>query len=45
MVGLVIFGFIPLIYALVYYFGDVWTYLTADEDDAELKDVELWQVK
>lgn len=44
MIGLISFGFLPLIYAIVYYFGDVWTYLRADKDDESLEEVEFWQV-
>lgn len=44
MIGLVLFGFMPLLYAIIYYFSDVWTYLSADEDDESLEEVEIWQV-
>jgi Protein of unknown function (DUF1352). len=40
ILGIVIFGFGPLLYAAVYYFGDVWTYLNEGETD----DVMIWQV-
>lgn len=42
ILGIVLFGFVPLLYAIVYYFGDVWTYLTS-EDEEDLAEVELWQ--
>ncbi|XP_017769778.1 PREDICTED: protein jagunal [Nicrophorus vespilloides] len=43
--GLVAFGFLPLLYAVIYYFGDVWTYLTSDpeEDEEALSEVQMWQ--
>lgn len=45
MYGIVILGFGPLLYGLVYYCGDVWRYLTKDEDeDTSEMDIELWQV-
>lgn len=43
MVGLVLFGFLPILYATIYYFSDVWTYLTFEEEE-ELDDVQFWQV-
>ncbi|XP_019865900.1 protein jagunal [Aethina tumida] len=42
MVGLVLFGFLPILYATIYYFSDVWTYLTFEEEE-ELDDVQFWQ--
>lgn len=42
--GLNVFGFIPLFYAIIYYLGDVWTYLTSD-DEEELEEVQIWQVR
>lgn len=44
IVGLNVFGFIPLFYAIIYYLGDVWTYLTSD-DEEEIDEVQLWQVR
>lgn len=41
MISLMIFGFFPLIYAIIYYFSDVWTYLTGDE---ESEGIHMWQV-
>lgn len=41
--GLIVFGFVPLFYAIIYYFGDVWTYLVPDDDD-DLDDILMWQV-
>lgn len=45
IIGLVVFGYLPLIYAIVYYFGDVWVYLTYDEEEDanELDEVHMWQ--
>lgn len=45
MIGLFLFGFLPLFYAIIYYFSDVWTYLRADEDDESLEEVQFWQVQ
>lgn len=44
MFGLIIFGYLPLLYAIIYYFRDVWTYLTF-EDEEELEVIHMWQVK
>lgn len=44
IIGLHVFGFLPLFYAIIYYIGDVWTYLTSD-DEEELDEIQLWQVK
>lgn len=44
IIGLHVFGFLPLFYAIIYYIGDVWAYLTSD-DEEELEQIELWQVK
>lgn len=43
IIGLHVFGFLPLFYAIIYYIGDVWAYLTSD-DEEELEQIELWQV-
>lgn len=43
MIGLILFGFLPLLYALIYYLSDVWTYLTFEEEE-ELEDIHIWQV-
>lgn len=43
IIGLHVFGFLPLFYAIIYYIGDVWAYLTSDDED-ELEKVHLWQV-
>lgn len=40
MIGIVLLGYGPLIYAIVYYFKDVWTYLTVGEST----DIYLWKV-
>ncbi|KAJ8941438.1 hypothetical protein NQ318_016070 [Aromia moschata] len=42
MIGLTLFGFLPLLYAIIYYFPDVWTYLTFD-DEEELEEIHMWQ--
>ncbi|XP_072750342.1 protein jagunal [Anoplolepis gracilipes] len=39
MIGIILLGHGPLIYAIVYYFKDVWTYLTLGESE----DIYLWQ--
>lgn len=39
IIGIVIFGFMPLMYAFIYYFGDVWEYLSAEEPE----DILLWR--
>lgn len=42
--GIVVFGFIPLIYCLVYYFNDVIGYLTEDVDNDADSEITLWRV-
>lgn len=46
MYGITALGFGPLLYCILYYCGDVWRYLTMDEDDDDSSevDIELWQV-
>ncbi|XP_026735938.1 protein jagunal isoform X1 [Trichoplusia ni] len=46
MYGITALGFGPLLYCVLYYCGDVWRYLTMDEDedDSSEVDIELWQV-
>ncbi|XP_018367558.1 PREDICTED: protein jagunal [Trachymyrmex cornetzi] len=39
MIGIILLGYGPLGYAIVYYFKDVWTYLTVGKSD----DIHLWQ--
>lgn len=41
--GIIVFGYLPLIYAVVYYFSDVSVYLFSEDED-ELNDVQKWQV-
>ncbi|PZC75418.1 protein jagunal isoform X2 [Helicoverpa armigera] len=43
--GITALGFGPLLYCVLYYCGDVWRYLTMDEDedDSSEVDIELWQ--
>lgn len=46
MVGVLVFGLIPIIYCVVHYMTDVMEYLKLDED-TELEDAEnilVWQV-
>ncbi|KAG6446171.1 protein jagunal [Manduca sexta] len=45
MYGIVGLGFLPLLYCVLYYCGDVWRYLTRDEDEEDSSEVEieLWQ--
>ncbi|KAJ8950361.1 hypothetical protein NQ314_007896, partial [Rhamnusium bicolor] len=42
IMGLALFGFLPLVYAIIYYFSDVWTYLTFDEEE-DLEEIKMWQ--
>lgn len=46
LIGLILFGYFPLLYALAYYFSDTITYLTSDpdENEEELAEIEIWQV-
>lgn len=45
MVGLGIFGILPMIYCLIYYFRDAIDYLTLEEDvDVEDTEIHMWQV-
>lgn len=45
MIGIVVLGFLPLLYCFFYYLGDVWTYIKLDEEtDIEDTDIQLWQV-
>ncbi|XP_012276950.1 protein jagunal isoform X2 [Orussus abietinus] len=39
MIGIVVLGYMPLLYGVIYYFKDVWTYLTLEEPD----DIQIWQ--
>lgn len=41
MFGLILFGFLPLLYAIIYYFSDVWIYLAFESEDEE---IHMWQV-
>lgn len=45
MYGITLLGFGPLLYCLVYYCSDVWSYLfyDPDEDDSAEIDIEMWQ--
>ncbi|XP_071055210.1 protein jagunal isoform X2 [Onthophagus taurus] len=42
--GLIAFGYLPLLYAIIYYFRDVWTYMNADpdEDQEEIDEIHMW---
>jgi Jagunal, ER re-organisation during oogenesis len=45
MIGLVVLGVLPLLYCFFYYVGDVYAYLSLNEDtDIEDTDIQLWQV-
>ncbi|XP_066903149.1 protein jagunal [Halyomorpha halys] len=39
MMGISLFGILPILYATIYYLPDVWTYITTGETD----EIELWQ--
>lgn len=41
--GIAVFGYIPLIYAIIYYCKDVWTYLTSQNAD-DIARIQWWQV-
>lgn len=45
MIALGLFAVLPLLYCFIYYFGDVWEYLTLD-DKSQLEDTDifLWRV-
>ncbi|CAG9567752.1 unnamed protein product [Danaus chrysippus] len=43
MYGITALGLGPLLYCVVYYCGDVYEYLTVDEDEVEDMDIQLWQ--
>lgn len=45
MYGITALGLCPLLYCLLYYCGDVWKYLSMDEehDDSSEVEIELWQ--
>lgn len=40
MMGISLFGILPILYATIYYLPDVWTYITTGETE----EIELWQV-
>lgn len=44
--GIIVFGFVPLIICLVYYFNDVIGYLSYSDEDVDIEDSEitLWRV-
>ncbi|XP_035732625.1 protein jagunal-like [Vespa mandarinia] len=39
MIGLIVLGYGPILYAMIYYFKDVWRYLTVGKTE----DIQLWQ--
>lgn len=46
MVGLGIFGILPMIYCLIYYFRDAIDYMTLEVDvDVEDTEIHMWQVR
>lgn len=40
MIGIGVLGFGPILYALIYYAQDVWTYLRTGETE----EIHMWQV-
>lgn len=40
IIGIVVFGFGPILYGAVYYFPEAWQYITT----GDVQDVTLWQV-
>lgn len=46
MYGITLLGFGPLLYCILYYCGDVWRYLSMDEneDDSSEVEIDMWQV-
>lgn len=42
MMGLVLFGYLPLVYAILFWFPDVWVYLMSDEY-ANTSDIVYWK--
>lgn len=45
MMAISILAVMPLFYCFVYYFGDVWEYLTMDTDtDLDKTDIFIWRV-
>ena len=44
MYGITALGMGPLLYCVIYYCGDVYQYLTFDEDEDDYEDIQLWQV-
>lgn len=44
MYGIIAFGYLPILYATIYYFNDFWTYISLDpEEDIDDKDIQMWQ--
>ncbi|KAL1449429.1 hypothetical protein WDU94_001936 [Cyamophila willieti] len=42
--GIITFGYLPILYAVIYYFSDFLTYITLEPDeDIEDKDIQMWQ--
>lgn len=46
MIGVVVFGIVPVIYCIVHYMNDVINYMQLDEDTAldEAENILVWQV-
>lgn len=53
MIGICVFGFLPVIFCFIYYFSDCWRYLTGDYEDSEDESeedvddensIKMWQV-
>uniref|UniRef100_A0A336LZA1 CSON008940 protein n=1 Tax=Culicoides sonorensis TaxID=179676 RepID=A0A336LZA1_CULSO len=44
MIGILVLGFLPILYCFFYYLGDVWTYIKLDEEtDIDDTDITTWQ--
>uniref|UniRef100_A0A8D8SC56 Protein jagunal n=1 Tax=Cacopsylla melanoneura TaxID=428564 RepID=A0A8D8SC56_9HEMI len=42
--GILAFGYLPIFYAVIYYFSDFWTYITLDpdEDIEDKEEIQMW---
>lgn len=44
LIGIILVGILPLVYCFLYYFSDVWEYLTGDADtDIDETDIVMWR--
>lgn len=42
--GIIAFGYLPILYAVIYYFNDFWTYITMEpEESVEDKEIMMWK--